>query len=423
MSEPEVKRRQSLTHVGGAVVTWGDRELATLLAEALDVAPAASPTQPQPQRDAGADDADRVHVHGFHSYPARIHPKTAACLVRAVSREGGTVLDPFCGSGTVLVEALLARRRAIGSDLNPLAVRLAKLKTASPEAGVRAAVGPAAEAVGAFATERRKRRAGATKRYPPEDVELFDPHVLLELDSIQAGIAACSGPEPFVREALELVLSAILIKVSRRASDTSTALVPRRLAGGFATRVFVSKATELARRLEDFARDLPLGSAPARVELDDATKLRTIAASTVDAVVTSPPYVSTYDYLAQHAARLRWLKLDATRFAAAEIGARRRFAPLDAGAARAAWSRELDLVLRAMRRVCRPGARVVMVLADSAVRDEALRADVILTSVARATAFRVLARASQARPHFHAGTARAFEDRPRSEHAIALQKE
>jgi len=418
VSPPDAKRRRSLTHVGGAVVTSGDRDLAGLLARALDVQPARAPAP----TESGADDADRVHVHGFHAYPARIHPTTAACLVRAVSREGAVVLDPFCGSGTVIVEAMLARRRAIGTDLNPLAVKLAKLKTSLPEAPTRAAIVSAAETVGDFATDRRKRRAGATKRYPPEDVELFDPHVLLELDSIQAGIAARSGPEPVVREALELVLSAILIKVSRRASDTSAAIVPRRLAAGFATRVFVSKAAELARRLEELALLVPAGAPAPRIELDDAAKLRTIPASTVDAVVTSPPYVSTYDYFAQHAARLRWLNLDATRFAASEMGARRRFGRLDAQAARTEWSRELVAVLRSIRRVCRPNARVAMVLADSAVQDEALRADTILGAVARETGFVVLARASQTRPHFHGGTARAFQDRPRSEHAIALEK-
>jgi DNA modification methylase len=418
VNPPDVKRRRSLTHVGGPVVTSGDRDLANLLAQALDVQPARAPAP----AEGGGDDADRVHVHGFHAYPARIHPTTAACLVRAVSREGATVLDPFCGSGTVVVEAMLAQRRAIGADLNPLAVRLTRLKTALPEASTRAAIASTAEAVGAFATDRRKRRAGATRRYPPEDVELFDPHVLLELDSLQAGIGSQSALEPVVRDALELVLSAILIKVSRRASDTSAAMVPRRLAAGFATRVFVSKAAELARRLGEFALQVPAGAPRARVELDDAAKLRALAASTVDAVVTSPPYVSTYDYFAQHAARLRWLKLDATRFAASEMGARRRFGKLDARSARIEWSRELVAVLRSIRRVCRPNARVVMVLADSAVQDEALRADTILAAAARETGFLVLARASQARPHFHGATARAFQDRPRSEHAIALEK-
>lgn len=404
--------RRSLTHVGGEVETAGNRQVAAALAQSLDVAPAAE----QP----GEDDADRTHVHGFHTYPARMHPQTADRLVRALSAEGATVLDPFCGSGTVLVEAMIAGRRAVGTDLNPLAVRLAALKTSPPGAEARDALVTAARAVADLADERRKARAGATRRYPPEDVELFDPHVLLELDSLRAGIARAT--EPGTRDTLLLVLSAILVKVSRRASDTSGQASTRRIAAGFPARLFVRKTEELARRFEQLAALVPPGLPPARVTVDDATRLRTVGASTVDAIVTSPPYVATYDYLAQHAARLRWLGLDASAFAAGELGARRRYARLVPDEARAAWGKELAAALRAISRVSRRGARVALVVADSAVRGEALRADELVTSAAAASGLSFVARASQRRPHFHEPTAAAFEGTPRSEHVIALEK-
>jgi hypothetical protein len=405
--------RRSLTHVGGEVEAVGHREVAAALAASLDVAPANPET-------ADADGADRLHVHGFHTYPARMHPATASRLVVALSAPGATVLDPFCGSGTVLVEAMLAGRRAVGTDLNPLAVRLAALKTTPRDAAWRGALVAEAQAVAAFADERRKRRAGATHRYPPDDVATFDPHVLLELDSLRAGVVGQADPD--IRGALELVLSAILVKVSRRASDTSAAASPRRIAAGFPARLFARKTEELARRLAELSALVPPGTAPARVALDDATRLRTVGASTIDAVVTSPPYVATYDYLAHHALRLRWLGLDAKPFAAGEMGARRRYAKLDAEGARASWTRELGAVLHALSRVCRKGARVALVVADSAVAGEALRADALVDAVAPASGFARIARASQRRPHFHGPTARVFESVPRAEHAIALEK-
>jgi hypothetical protein len=405
--------RRSLTHVGGEVEAVGNREVADALAASLDVAPA-------DQGSADADGPDRVHVHGFHTYPARMHPATAARLVGALSAPGATVLDPFCGSGTVLVEAMIAGRRAVGTDLNPIAVRLATLKTTPRDASSVDALVTAAREVAAVADERRVRRAGATRRYPPDDVAAFDPHVLLELDSLRSAIAK-REPED-VRGVLELVLSAILVKVSRRASDTSTAASPRRIAAGFPARLFARKTEELGRRLSELAALLPPDTRPARVSLDDATRLRTVGASTVDAVVTSPPYVATYDYLAHHALRMRWLGLDATAFAAGEMGARRRYAKLDADGARASWSRELGATLRALSRVCRKGARVVLVVADSAVDGQALRADALVDAVAPGSGFVRIARASQRRPHFHGPTARVFDSAPRAEHAIALEK-
>jgi SAM-dependent methyltransferase len=399
--------------VGGEVEAVGNREVADAMAAALDVAPA-------DPGNAEADGPDRVHIHGFHTYPARMHPATAAGLVRALSGAGATVLDPFCGSGTVLVEAMIAGRRAVGTDLNPIAVRLATLKTTLRDGPWVEALVLAAHDVAAFADERRLRRAGATRRYPPEDVEAFDPHVLLELDSLRAGIAKQGDAD--VRGVLELVLSAILVKVSRRASDTSAAASPRRIAAGFPARLFARKTEELARRMTELAALVPAGTPPARVSLDDATRLRTVGASTVDAVITSPPYVATYDYLAHHALRMRWLGLDAKAFAAGEMGARRRYAKLDADGARTAWTRELASALRALSRVCRKGARVVLVVADSAVDGQALRADALVDAVAPGSGFVRIARASQRRPHFHGPTARVFDSAPRAEHAIALEK-
>jgi hypothetical protein len=412
-----MKRRRSLTHVGGVVETAGSRELSAKLAEALDVSPA-----PEPRADGREDDPDRAHVHGFHTYPARMHPITAARLVRAVSPEGAAVFDPFCGSGTVLVEAMIGGRRATGTDLSPLAVRLARVKTAMLDSEVRKAIVATARAVAAHADARRERRAGATRRYPREDVELFGPHVLLELDSIRAGIAEHTGGNAVLRAALDVVLSAILVKVSRRASDTSSGESKRRIAAGFPARLFVGKAEDLTRRLAELTALLPPEARPARVTEDDAARLRSVSASSADAVVTSPPYVATYDYLTHQALRLRWLGLDASALGAREMGARRRYARLDTREASEAWARELGAALRTLSRVCRKGARVALVIADSGIRNEALRADAILGSLAVDSGFLLIARASQARPYFHGPTARAFQTDPRAEHAIALEK-
>jgi len=391
--------------------------MGALLAQALDVAPA-----PAPDGTTQGDDADRAHVHGFHTYPARMHPTTAARLVRAISTgDKAVVFDPFCGSGTVLVEAMIAGRRAIGTDINPLAVRLSRLKTAVQDEAECAAIVAAARDVAAFADERRRRRAGSTRRYSRADVDLFDPHVLLELDSIHAGIKGKAAEGP-LRDALSLVLSAILVKVSRRVSDTSGATKPRRLAAGFPARLFARKAEELARRLVELRALLPPGTAPARVQVDDAMRLRTVGASTVDAVVASPPYVATYDYAAQHELRMRWLDLDARALRTGEMGSRRRYATLDARAARDAWSGEIVSSLRAMSRVCRKGSRIALLVGDSAVHGEALRADALVASVAGEAGLTWVARASQARAHFHGPGVHAFRDAPRAEHAIVLEK-
>ncbi len=406
-------RRRSLTHVGGDVVRGGEPSAARALGAALDVMPAGD--------DAG--EPERADVHGFHVYPARMHPTTAARLVALAAPVGARVLDPFCGSGTVLVEALASGRQAVGTDLNPLAARLSRLKVRDLAADARALLVAEAGRARAVADQRRKARVGSSIRYPDEDVELFEPHVLLELDSLRVGIDAA---EKSTREPLMLVLSSLLTKVSRQQGDTSAARAPRRLAAGYTAKLFARKTEELAERLAALDARVPRPRAEVRVAVDDATALDTVASASVDAVVTSPPYVATYDYASHHTARLRWLGLpqrEARRFVERELGSRRAYAALTPREAREAWLGELTRLFRALARVTRPGGRVVLLMADSAVHGEALRADDL---VAEATLdvpeLEPWARASQARPHFHAPTAAAFEREPRREHALLLRR-
>ncbi len=406
---PAPQARRALTNVGGATRLEGDPADAAMLAHALDVASSST-----------AEEAARAHVHGFHSYPARMHPDTAQRLIEALSRPGERVLDPFCGSGTVLVEARLARRAAIGVDANPLAVRLARLKVQDSTPGERERLVAAAREVASAADERRTARAGPSHRYGPEDVALFEPHVLLELDGLRVGLDRLAGHgADALRADLELVLSAILTKLSRRTSDTSEHELPRRIAAGYPARLFIRKAEELAQRLADVAAPLS-ASPPAFIEEGDARVLRGVEPGSVHLAVTSPPYPGVYDYLAHHEARLRWLRLRSARFEQDEIGARRHLDPLGPDAGRVRWREELGGVLVALARVLRSGAPLVLLLADSVVAGAPVYAVDVVRAAASGARFAVRAVASQPRPHFHRPTARAFQRRPRHEHAILL---
>ena len=68
-------------------------------------------------------------THGIHYYPARMIPQIANRLILSYSDENDVVLDPFCGSGTVLLESKLLKRSAIGIDINPLAILISKVKS------------------------------------------------------------------------------------------------------------------------------------------------------------------------------------------------------------------------------------------------------------------------------------------------------
>ena len=74
----------------------------------------------------------RYITHSFHEYKGRFYPQLAKAFMNyAGIKKGDTVLDPFCGSGTTLVESILYGVNAVGVDINPIAFLLAKAKVKS----------------------------------------------------------------------------------------------------------------------------------------------------------------------------------------------------------------------------------------------------------------------------------------------------
>ena len=76
------------------------------------------------------DISTQEYTHGFHLYPARMHPEIAKRLIEKYAiKSSDIVFDPFMGSGGVLVESMLHGNNSVGIDLNPFAVLLATVKT------------------------------------------------------------------------------------------------------------------------------------------------------------------------------------------------------------------------------------------------------------------------------------------------------
>jgi hypothetical protein len=68
-------------------------------------------------------------THQFYRYPARFSPHFARSAIETFSSPGDMVLDPYMGGGTTVVEAMASGRRAVGTDINSLAVFVASVKT------------------------------------------------------------------------------------------------------------------------------------------------------------------------------------------------------------------------------------------------------------------------------------------------------
>ena len=344
-------------------------------------------------------------THGFHTYPAGLHPDAAQGIL--VALPGDSVLDPFCGGGTVLVEALLAGRRAVGRDVSPVALRVA---------GARTSVLPA-EVVSRFRAQGRAitELAKESKDLPSPTIlgsveGWYSEHVLRELEGLRRGIAATEGP---VRPLLEAVFSSILVKTSWRKSDTSAQREKHDRPSETTAILFHKKVRDLGRKLDALREAVPAQTPAADVRAADA---RNVRVEPVDLVLTSPPYPSTYDYVPLQHLRLIWLgeghALDAGGLD--EIGAR-RYWRAGARMARKRWVEDTRLWTRSASANLRPGGSLVILIGDGLSPAGTVDTSEATEEAGKQAGLALVARASVERMD-HA------RERARWEHAFAFRK-
>jgi hypothetical protein len=346
-------------------------------------------------------DAQRL-THGFHTWPAGLHPDAAAMLLELLPE--GAVLDPFCGGGTVLVEAMVAGRPAWGRDLSPIAVRVARLRTGLVDdetlTEFRSAARKAtATARGADSLPNAERMAAFERWY--------EPHVLQELESLRYSVA--KSPRE-IRWLMEGCLSSIVIKASMRQSDTRARRKGQHRPPGTTAVLFHKKARELARRLVALREAIPEGTPPAEVVEQDARELR--CKQPAAGVLTSPPYPGVYDYLPMQHLRHVWLGLRAEEQVRQELGSRRAFKG-DAHEARRLWRRDTQLWMGAAAAAMTPEGRMVVVIGDGQVGPKVLGAAEPTIDAGRAVGLELVARASVTLPATRP---------PRQEHALLFER-
>jgi SAM-dependent methyltransferase len=396
-----VKQRRAFSSLGGPVTTGGDATAARALAGLFKVDP----------------DRARALTHGFHSYAGRMHPTMARGAINVWSVPGGRVLDPFCGSGTVLVEAMDMGRAAYGVDASPLAVMLAGVRSTTLGGEGRRRLVEVATAISQESGERaRKRRRPEIPAWGRKETERFAPHVALELFGLRELVMETAEDE--IGRALRMCLSSLLVKFMKAGPEAPRDGEKKRIARGLPSGFFARRAEELARGLEALEGEVPRGTPPPIVRLGDARGYPEVRGASVDLIVSSPPYAGTYDYAYHHETRFTWLGLQQRRFEQAQIGGRSR----TLGAPPQEWMEGRRRWLGEMARVLRPGGHAVLVVGDGVVGERHEDAAEALAAEAPRAKLTAVARASQERPLRDSRVRELLGPQQRYEHIVLLRK-
>jgi len=331
-------------------------------------------------------------THHFHTWPAGLHPDAAAALIPLIP--AGAVLDPFMGGGTVLIEAMASGRAAYGRDISPIAIKVARTRTAL----VRE------EMLTRFRGEARRISDYAKRNTRPPDrgfqllEEWYQPHVLCELEGLRQGVA---NADDSIRGLLEACFSSILVKTSYRQSDTVNKRIPNHRPRGSTAILFHKKARELGRRLEDFGNAVPPGTPFADIQYGEATTIEGVRS--VAGILTSPPYPGIYDYLPLQQLRNVWLGQPKNDRLEREIGSRRSFRE-DVREGIKSWHFATNAWMRAAADVVEPGGRLIIVIGNGFVNRRPMETLEPTLRAAERTSFQLLARSTARRPDHLGGT-------------------
>jgi len=352
-----------------------------------------------------------------HPFPARMAARIPWNELRGSSRRPLRVLDPMAGSGTTLVVARTLGHEAIGFDTDPLAVLLARVWC-----------GDVSESSAQRVAERvlevaRKRARGLPLRdaYPPDAHDetrefvryWFDDTNRRQLAALARAISDVQSGT--VRGVLWCAFSRLIITKQAGASlalDVAHSR-PHRVPDKNLIRPF----DHFLRAVGLVLAAMPFRVAEARgpratVKIADARNLP-LEASSVDVVVSSPPYLNAIDYLRGHKFSLVWMGHaldDLRRVRAMNIGtevsagaelenpvitrALQRMGDLDRLPERqkrwlARYVADMDKAIGELQRVLVRRGRAVLVIGDSTMRGVYVRNSGALTYLGERHGFEV----------------------------------
>lgn len=260
--------------------------------------------------------------HMVHLYPAKLLPHIPAFFLinNLLSSPGDTVLDPFSGSGTVSLEALLANRKPVAADSNPLARLISKVKTTPIE---RNSLNSSYLALA--------ERIESIKAQPPSNVinleYWFSPIVIAGLSKIRSAINEITDDELkdfflvcFSNTIKKVSLADPRVSVPVRLKDPkgnpesdhskATEKLMNKLKNLNAIKEFEKCVTANIDRIESLVDKVGLKT-PRLILCDDARSLKQknkdISNESIQLIVTSPPYAGAQKYIRSSSLSLGWL--------------------------------------------------------------------------------------------------------------------
>ncbi len=224
----------------------------------------------------------------------------------------GTILDPFCGVGTTLIEAALLGHKAVGFEINPYADFVCRTKTHSHQQDVEGLH----DEISRFQRFYEKRMASGyvPRSRPPQGFRtrsrFYSRKILRKVLIFYDYVGTIRDDD--LRDLFRLAFASTMISYSNYSYEPS---LGRRVSAGKkeihdfpVDQAILSKLREIAEDITWFKKHLPNGKTGVEVINDSFLRYEAyLQAESVDLIITSPPYLNNYHYNRNTRPQLYWL--------------------------------------------------------------------------------------------------------------------
>ncbi len=243
-------------------------------------------------------------THGYHRYPAKFIPQVVSRLVERYTKLGDLIVDPFGGCGTTLVESKVMGRSSVAVDINPVAVLITKAKI-TPINPVKI------EKEFEDIKKRLEAYSEKTKVKAPEHERIdywFKPEEKRKLAFIFAEISRIDDQD--VQDFFFCGFSNILKNCSIWLQKSNKPTRDFEKKPSEPVKTFLKQIKMMLRgneRLFEMLSERKYLKVPSKVVCTDARTIPT-KDNSVNLIVTSPPYVTSYEYADLHQLTALWLE-------------------------------------------------------------------------------------------------------------------